>query len=437
MRQFFLWVCVFNLIAMLGAGADAAHPGLRRACIEPSLVSVPPSGTQEFKVILDPTLQAKAGAAGLQQAEAYVPAGVSWSVNGIAGGDDGVGHISPDGKYVAPANLPAQHEIHICATVPDAVNPLVRGTVVLGGLPIQYHSVGGWAEPIDKSSGRTSHFAYPHGIGLDGDGNLLIADEKMNRVMRFTADGQYLGLVGEEGQFFEPKIVAVDHTGRICVSDMHPSRPRLQIFDASGKFLFSFAPGGQETGLLRPHGIGFDPQDRLFVVDVDRLRVNAYNPKGEPLFHWGREGVAPGEFNAPHGLVVDQNGEVFVNNYFGPIQKFGADGAFVLSFSHGNPPKGPLYFHNITGDQWGNVYTSVRCEGGYAGAYLEDGSLISVAKYNNNGSFITGFPLSGKRSETSVAVGKDGRVYALFVSETEMGVECFEEGYDDSLRRKP
>ena len=38
--------------------------------------------------------------------------------------------------------------------------------------------------PFSKDKERTEHLVDPHGIGLDIDGNLLIADQKGNQVLR-------------------------------------------------------------------------------------------------------------------------------------------------------------------------------------------------------------------------------------------------------------
>jgi hypothetical protein len=101
-----------------------------------------------------------------------------------------------------------------------------------------------------------------------------------------------------------------------------------------------------------------------------------------------------------------------------------------LFFSSGSfaPPDGSVYFHNITGDRWGNIYLLVRGKGGDQKAILKSGQgkRISILKYNNNADFVTEWSFSDpNHRETTAAVDSDGVVYALFVTETEMGVEIF------------
>lgn len=273
----------------------------------------------------------------------------------------------------------------------------------------------------------------PHGICLDKDGNLVIADQRGNKVLRYTADGKFIGELGlgagsEEGQFTEPRIAALRSNGEIFISDSKGDRPRIQVFDHAGKFLRIFAEKGMKPGMiLRCHGMDFDDQDRLFTVDVDNMRVNAYTPEGEFLYDFGEEGLAPGQMNAPHGVFVDRNGDVFTTSYYGPTQKHNKEGDFIMAFAHGDPPDGPVYFHNVSGDRWGNVFLMVRSKEGYQGTVAKaDVKHVSIAKYNNNGDHVTSWAFTApEHTETTAVVGPDGRVYALFKGSKDMGVETF------------
>jgi hypothetical protein len=228
--------------------------------------------------------------------------------------------------------------------------------------------------------------------------------------------------------------VSSDAAGNIFVTDSKGDRPRIQVFDHAGKLLRIFGVKGRGPGqLLRSHGIGFGPKGRVFITDVDNMRVNVYESAGKFLYHFGGgfayENMNPDEMNAPHGIFVDRNGDVFVNSYYGPTQKYTPEGAVLLAFAHGDPPDGPVYFHSLTGDKWGNVYLLVRSIGGYQGAIENSsGKKISIMKFNNNGDFITGWSFSNpKHSETTAVVDDNGLVYALFSGNNEMGVEIFVE----------
>jgi hypothetical protein len=197
--------------------------------------------------------------------------------------------------------------------------------------------------------------------------------------------------------------------------------PRLQVFSADGEFSRILGDKGTAPGmLLRAHGMQFDRQQRLFVVDVDNARVSVYDRTGKFLFDWGKDGLYPGELNAAHGLFIDPSGDVFISGYYGPVQKFTADGKFLGAFGYGEPPDGPVHFHAIGGDRWGNVYVTVRNLG-----HLPN--EVSIVKYNNNGDFVTSWRLSNADREVNWVTTDDrGLVYAIYDSKSHVGVEVFQ-----------
>jgi hypothetical protein len=77
--------------------------------------------------------------------------------------------------------------------------------------------------------------------------------------------------------------------------------------------------------------------------------------------------------------------DVFVNSYYGPTHKFTPEGHIVATFAEGDPPDGSVYFHNVTGDKWGNVYVMARPMGGAQRARLEEAGedVVSVTSVHS------------------------------------------------------
>ena len=416
------WGACLILLALLPQAllaAAEAPPAPGRATIHPSVIELAPGEEQQFKVVLMATR--------LKGAE--VAKEVLWSVNGIPGGTTEFGTIDATGAYRAPAKTPTPREIHIGAETSGAGNRHLWATVLMDGDGPAYELVDAWGEPARDAD----HFVDPHCVALDRDGNLIVADYMGSRVLRFSPNGKYLGDIGERngeepGQVMLPRVVQMGPEGNIYISDQKSDQPRIQVFSPEGKFLRIFADKGTGPGhILRAHGLAFDSRHRLFVVDVDNMRVNVYDRAGTFLDTWGRDGHKVGEFNAPHGIVLDPNDDVFVVGYYGPCQKFTADGDFLFDFAHGDPPDGAVYFHSITGDRWGNVYLMVRGAAGYGGA-IEDneGNIVSLMKYNNNGDYVCSLTLEVKaHSENWAVVDDSGKVYAIFKGNERMGIEIF------------
>ncbi len=63
---------------------------------------------------------------------------------------------------------------------------------------------------------------------------------------------------------------------------------------------------------VSPGGVDGDAEGRLFVLDGAGKRILGYDPAGQPIGTWGREGGGPGELNAPSGLSVGPGDSLWV-----------------------------------------------------------------------------------------------------------------------------
>jgi hypothetical protein len=401
--------------------AQAPTP-YHRAIIKPSVVKLAPGGQQRFKAVILAT----------RMMAAQAPKSVKWSVNDIPGGNAEIGTIGSNGVYQAPAKAPVPNEVSIRGEVEGSVNRYVWGTVIVGTADPVYKVVGGWGEDLNQ---KDSRLREPHGVSIDKQGNLLIVDQRAGRVYRYTKDGKFLGEIGggrgsNEGQFSEPRYAHVDAAGNIYTTDVKGDRPRIQLFSPEGKFLRIFAQKGTLPGMiLRGHGLWFSSKGNLYATDVDNMRVNVYDSSDKFLFSFGKDGPNTDEFNAPHGLYLDPNDDVFVNSYYGPTKKFDSEGRYLFTFAHGDPPEGSTYFHSLTGDRWGNAYLTVRTKAGYDGAVESNvGRKVSIAKYNNNGDFVCNIRMSvPEHTESWCTVDADGTIYSLYKSRKRAGVEILKE----------
>jgi DNA-binding beta-propeller fold protein YncE len=155
-------------------------------------------------------------------------------------------------------------------------------------------------------------FNMPWGIAMDSDGDLYIADWRNDRIQKFSPDGHFLMKCGRsgsgEGELNRPSGVAVDNDGAIFVADWLNNR--LQVFDPEGGFVTSrtgdatiskwakdkldanpemWTERERAYGLERekdfwgPTGVAVDDDNRVFVVESARNRVQVYR-KLSPTF---------------------------------------------------------------------------------------------------------------------------------------------------------
>jgi len=422
-RSALAWCVVATSVVLQGlasAQAVGADPA-RRASIHPTLVKLSPREGCRFGIVLAPGRMSRA-----VEAE-----DVKWSVNDVPGGTRKLGTIDKKGRYRAPASPPTPHEVHICAEVDGAANRYLWATVLIGEPEPAYTLLERWSEPADGSA----NLKEPQAIAMDHDGNLVITDIGSGRVLRYSKSGQLLGEIGlgggnAPGRFDNPRDVAVDEDGNVFVCDLRTGPPRIQVFGPDGTYLRSFAQKGTAPGqVLQTHGAAFDRDSRFLVTDTDNMRVNVFTHSGDLIEAWERSGLNPGELNAPYGLVLDRNGDVFVPGYYGPCQKFSRAGVFLFAFARPRPPEGPVFFHNATGDRWGNVYLAARTARYTKTSILRDeGAEVLLMKYNNHGDLVATFELStNELGENGMIVDDTDRLYVLFRREEEVGVEVYGE----------
>ena len=80
----------------------------------------------------------------------------------------------------------------------------------------------------------------------------------------------------------------------------------------------------------------------MYVTDGYRnARVHKFSAEGTLLFSWGEPGSGPGEFNVPHGIVLDSEGRVYVaDRENSRIQIFSPDGDFINEWTGVTRPGG-------------------------------------------------------------------------------------------------
>jgi DNA-binding beta-propeller fold protein YncE len=129
-------------------------------------------------------------------------------------------HVAPDGSIWA--SDPQAHVVHKFGADGKIVMTLGRKGV------------------MGDDASREA-FNQPNGLGFAPNGDIYVSDGYVNsRVVQFTADGKFVRIIGGRkgsapGELQVPHGVAIDQQGRIIVADS--DNKRLSIFDKEGRFL--------------------------------------------------------------------------------------------------------------------------------------------------------------------------------------------------------
>jgi len=161
---------------------------------------------------------------------------------------------------------------------------------------------------------------WPHGMDVDREGNVWVADARSARpeelkqfpdaagkghtVTKFSPDGTVLLVLGTPGlagdppsRFTEPNDVLVAPDGSIFVAESHEAQfldapgaqaiGRISRFAPDGRFIESWGSWGYGPGQFRgPHSLAMDSQGRLFVADRGNRRIQIFTQRGEHLATW-------------------------------------------------------------------------------------------------------------------------------------------------------
>lgn len=259
----------------------------------------------------------------------------------FARGEHPVLVFNPDGSFVGSWGeglFARPHGIHIgpddSVYCTDDFDHTVRKFTPEGRLLL---TLGTSGAPADTGATSTDYrtirrvgppFHYPTNVALNAAGELYISDGYGNaRVHKFSADGRLLLSWGEPGsgpgQFNLPHGIAVDRDGVVYVADRENSR--VQLFDADGKFLAEW------KDIARPCQVFLDRDDKVYVAEVGYRagmwpgtsapsadapggRLSVFTRRGELLARWGGgdNPATPGDFFAPHDVCVDGHGSIYV-----------------------------------------------------------------------------------------------------------------------------
>jgi len=240
-----------------------------------------------------------------QRSWGHLPDGRTWgSVSAV--------NVDIDGRHIWAGDRCGTNS---CAT--SDVNPIVKldpyGNVV--------------------QSFGAGQIIWPHGMDVDREGNVWIADAraanaqelqqnpraagKGHTVLKFSPQGELLMTIGTGGEagappthLSEPSDVLVAPDGSIFIAEAHTDQfldtpeggvGRISKWSPDGRLITTFGTWGYGPGQFRgAHSMAMDSQGRLFIADRGNRRISIHDQDGNHLDTWY-------QFSRISGLYIDSN----------------------------------------------------------------------------------------------------------------------------------
>jgi DNA-binding beta-propeller fold protein YncE len=158
-------------------------------------------------------------------------------------------------------------------------------------------------------------WSFAHSVKIDNADNIWVADKGSDIVIKFNPEGQVVMVFGRKQEASDDGTGPLKHV-----------KPPLPPID--GMFR-------QVTDMT------WDPAGNTYISDgYINSRVAKVDKNGNWLKSWGESGDQPGQFNTPHSIAADAQGNIYVADRGNRrIQVFDGDGKFLRQITIDVPAK--------------------------------------------------------------------------------------------------
>jgi hypothetical protein len=152
-------------------------------------------------------------------------------------------------------------------------------------------------------------WSFGHAVRVDRDDNIWAVDKGSDMVIKFNPQGHVVMVFGRKQEASDEDTAPVKH-------------PKPPLPSEDGRFR-------QVTDVT------WDPAGNIYISDgYINSRVAKADKNGNWLKSWGDRGEKPGEFNTPHNIAADAQGNIYVADRFNRrIQVFDGEGNFLRAIT--------------------------------------------------------------------------------------------------------
>ncbi|MBM3933338.1 MAG: hypothetical protein FJ319_03400 [SAR202 cluster bacterium] len=263
---------------------------------------------------------------------------------------NGVAGFAGDGGPATQASLNSPRGVAVDSKgviyIADTLNSRVRRIDPVTGNISTYAGDGSFAFGGDNGPATSAILRQPHGLAVDAQDNLFIADTLNLRVRRVNIAGTITTVAGDGNAAFRgdggqptsasirnPIAVTVDSSGNLYIADT--GNHRIRRVSAGTGLISTIAGSGSESysgdggpalsaAMSSPNGIA-ERQGYVFVSDTFNHRVRVINPNtgtistvagtGTATFSGDSGPASSATLREPLGLAFDAAGNLYISDF--------------------------------------------------------------------------------------------------------------------------
>lgn len=171
-------------------------------------------------------------------------------------------------------------------------------------------------------------------------GEFFISDSSLRLILKFRSDFKFEKIFVLN---IKRRITGINFfKGKLFCTDS--GNHEIVVYKMNGKELFSFGKRGSAPGEFNfPTHIAVD-NDFIYITDALNFRIQIFDHKGGFIRKFGRNGRRGGEFSKPKGIAIDRKKRIFVTDViFDNVQVFDIQGRFLNYFGAPGAEKGEFW----------------------------------------------------------------------------------------------